>query len=187
VVEIVQSIGPKLRQLRTQRGLSLHRLAELSHVSPAAIHKVERAAMVPTVTTLIKLATALERPVSYFVEEPDIPEGPAVFIPARSGKAGDACLGGRRLRSISGPYGRFFLTATMAVMEPHADSGAAPIEHPGEELIFLLKGTLDVEVEGRTFRLRSGDALHFRTDRRHRWRNPRSRRAEAVWMALVPS
>jgi transcriptional regulator with XRE-family HTH domain len=184
---VVQSIGPKLRQLRTQRRLSLHQLAELSQVSPAAIHKIERASMVPTVTTLIKLATALGRPVSYFVEEGDVPEGPAVFIPAASWTEGEACLTGRRQRSISGPYGRFFITATMAVMEPHAESDRTPSEHPGEELIYLLKGTLDVEVDGRTFRLRSGDALHFRADRRHRWRNPRARRAEAVWMALVPT
>jgi transcriptional regulator with XRE-family HTH domain len=187
VGEIVQSIGPKLRHLRTQRGLSLHQLAELAQVSPAAIHKIERTAMVPTVRTLIKLATALDRPVAYFVEEPDIPDGPAVFIPAGCSAEGEGCLTGRRQRSISGPYGRFFLSATMSVMEPHADSGLTPSEHPGEELIYLLKGTLDVEVDGRTFRLRSGDALHFRADRRHRWRNPRARRAEAVWMALFPS
>jgi transcriptional regulator with XRE-family HTH domain len=187
VGEVVQSIGPKLRQLRTQRGLSLHQLAQLSQVSPAAIHKVERAAMVPTVTTLIKLATALDRPVSYFVEEDDLPEGPAVLIPATSWTGGEACLSGRRERSISGPSGRFLLTATMAVIEPHAESARTPDEHPGEELVYLLKGTLDVEVEGRTFRLRPGDALHVRTHRGHRWRNPRARRAEAVWMALLPT
>lgn len=187
VGEVVQSIGPRLRQLRTQRGLSLHQLAQLSQVSPAAIHKIERAAMVPTVTTLVKLATALDRPVSYFVEEDDLSEGPAVLIPAGSWTEGEARLTGRRERSISGPSGRFSLTATMTVIEPHAESERTSSERSGEELVYLLKGTLDVEVEGRTFRLRPGDALHFRADRGHRWWNPRSRRAEAVWMALVPS
>ena len=55
------------------------------------------------------------------------------------------------------------------------------MEHPGEELIYLLEGALEVEVAGETFRLRSGDAIHFRTDRPHRWRNPGTRRARAVW------
>ena len=67
--EIVESIGPKVRRLRLQKGLSLQQLAERSGVSAAAIHKVERNGMVPTITTLIKLAASLNRPVSYFVGE----------------------------------------------------------------------------------------------------------------------
>ncbi|MDQ1489108.1 MAG: Helix-turn-helix domain, partial [Actinomycetota bacterium] len=38
---IVSSIGPKLRDLRLQRGLSLQQLAERADVSAAAIHKIE--------------------------------------------------------------------------------------------------------------------------------------------------
>jgi hypothetical protein len=39
-------------------------------------------------------------------------------------------------------------------------------------------------VEGQEYVLRRGDALHFRTDRPHRWWNPQSRPARALWMAL---
>ncbi|MGQ0670948.1 MAG: helix-turn-helix domain-containing protein, partial [Actinomycetota bacterium] len=59
--EIIASIGPKVRHLRPQTNLSLQRLAERSGVSPAAIHKIERNGMVPTITTLMKLAAALNR------------------------------------------------------------------------------------------------------------------------------
>ncbi|MGH9003030.1 MAG: helix-turn-helix domain-containing protein, partial [Acidimicrobiia bacterium] len=51
--EIVTSIGPKLRELRLQRGLSLQQLADRADVSAAAIHKIERSGMVPTITTLL--------------------------------------------------------------------------------------------------------------------------------------
>jgi DNA-binding XRE family transcriptional regulator len=67
--QIVSSIGPKLRELRVQRGLSLQQLADRADVSAAAIHKIERSGMVPTITTLLKIAGALNRPVSYFVNE----------------------------------------------------------------------------------------------------------------------
>src|SRR5688500_20292884 len=66
---IVSSIGPKLRDLRLQRGLSLQQLAERADVSAAAIHKIEKSGMVPTITTLLKLAGALNRSISYFVDE----------------------------------------------------------------------------------------------------------------------
>ena len=40
--QIVGAIGPKLRELRDENGLSLQQLSDRSDVSPAAIHKVVR-------------------------------------------------------------------------------------------------------------------------------------------------
>src|SRR6185312_9643791 len=71
VEEIVSSIGPKLKRLRQEQRLSLQQLAVKAEVSAAAIHKIEGNDMVPTITTLLKIATALERPVSYFVDSDD--------------------------------------------------------------------------------------------------------------------
>ena len=62
VEAIVGSIGPKVKRLRQEQRLSLQQLAEKAEVSAAAIHKIERNNMVPTITTLLKLATALGRP-----------------------------------------------------------------------------------------------------------------------------
>jgi transcriptional regulator with XRE-family HTH domain len=183
---IVSSIGPKLRELRLQRGLSLQQLAERADVSAAAIHKIERSGMVPTITTLLKLAAALNRPVGYFVDE-DVEElGPAMLIPAGERRAVYTSHRGIDLEGISGPYGRFFLAGAVATVDPGASSGAHAMEHPGEELVYCLDGALQFEVDGREYRLGKGDAVHFRTDRPHRWRNPGRTKAKAVWMALRP-
>jgi transcriptional regulator with XRE-family HTH domain len=183
---IVSSIGPKLRELRTQRSLSLQQLADRADVSAAAIHKIERSGMVPTITTLLKLAAALNRPVGYFVNEDADDNAPAVLIRADERRDVFTSHRGIELEGISGPYGRFFLAGAVATVEPGASSGANPMEHPGEELVFVLDGSLEFEVEGRDFRLARGDAVHFRTDRPHRWKNPGRQDARAVWMALRP-
>jgi transcriptional regulator with XRE-family HTH domain len=184
--QIVQSIGPKIRRLRQLKGLSLQQLGERSDISAAAIHKIERNGMVPTITTLMKLAIALNRPLSYFVDEDTTSDSPVVFIRADDRKPVFTSKEGLELRSISGPYGRFFMAGASARIEPYADSGDKAMEHPGEELVHLLEGALEFEVDGETFRLAPGDSLHFRTDRPHRWRNPGRQRARAVWMALRP-
>ena len=184
--QIIESIGPKVRHLRQLKGLSLQQLGERSDISAAAIHKIERNGMVPTITTLMKLAVALNRPLSYFVEEDTADDGPVVFTPADERKPVFTSKSGLELRSITGPYGRFFMAGAAASIQPLADSGEKPMEHPGEELVFLLKGALEFEVDGETYRLSAGDSLHFRTDRPHRWRNPRQYEARAVWMALRP-
>lgn len=184
--EIIASIGPKVRQLRQQKNLSLQKLAERSGVSPAAIHKIERNGMVPTITTLMKLAAALNRSVAYFVEEEE-EDRPAVLIRATERKQVYTSKSGLELRSISGPYGRFFMTGAAATLDPGASSGLRPMEHPGEELVYVLAGSMCFEVGGEEYVLRRGDALHFRTDRPHRWRNPAARPAKVVWMALRSS
>jgi transcriptional regulator with XRE-family HTH domain len=184
--QIIESIGPKLRHLRQLKGLSLQQLGERSDVSAAAIHKIERNGMVPTITTLMKLAVALNRPLSYFVEEGMTTDGPVILTPADERKPVFTSKAGLELRSITGPYGRFFMAGAAAVIEALADSGERPMEHPGEELVFVLEGALEFEVDGETYRLSSGDSLHFRTDRPHRWRNPRQQEARAIWMALRP-
>ena len=184
---VVNSIGPKVRHLRKQWKLSLQQLADRSDVSTAAIHKVEQGTMVPTITTLLKLAAALEQPVAYFVDE-DLESPPyVVFTPASERRSIYTPHEGLELQGISGPYGQYFVATAIAEVAPGADSGQSPLRHAGEELIHMLSGRLDVDVSGQTFQLRRGDSIHFRTDHEHRWRNPTKSPARAVWTALRPT
>ena len=184
--EIVSSIGPKLRELRVQRGMSLQQLAVQSDVSAAAIHKIERGGMVPTITTLLKIAAAFNRPVSYFVEEQLGENRPVAHIRRGDRSPIFTAHSGIDLAGISGPYGRFFLAGAIATVQPGANSGDKPMEHPGEELIYVLDGTFGVDVDGQHFALGEGDSLHFRTDRPHRWTNTGKTPIKAVWLALRP-
>ena len=163
--DVIASIGPKVRQLRRQKNLSLQQLAERAGLS-----------------TLMKRAAALNRSVAYFVDEEQAE--PAVLIRCDERKQVFTSKERLDLAGISGPYGHFFMAGAVATVEPGADSGPKPMEHPGEELVFMLDGMMSFEVEGVEYTLRRGDALHFRTDRPHRWGNPAARPARAVWMAL---
>jgi uncharacterized cupin superfamily protein len=134
----------------------------------------------------MKLAMAFDRPVSYFVDEDGVP--PSVsLVKAGEGKPVLTSKRGLRLRAVSGPYGSFHLAGALAEVEPEADSGPKEMEHPGEELVYLLEGTLVFRVGGEELTLRPGDALQFRTDRPHRWRNPGDQPARALWMTTRPT
>jgi transcriptional regulator with XRE-family HTH domain len=183
---IVSGIGPKLHTLRKQAGLSLQQLAVKSDVSAAAIHKIEQSGMVPTITTLLKVAGALGRPVAYFVDEEEVASDPTVFV--RDGEQRPILTShtGIDLAGISGTYGRFYLAGARATVVPGASSGDHLLEHPGEELVYLLEGVLEFVVNDQTYRLQPGDSLHFRTVQPHSWRNPGTADAVALWMALRP-
>lgn len=186
LTRIVHGIGPKLRSLRKQAGLSLQQLAEQSDVSAAAIHKIEQSGMVPTITTLLKVAGALGRPIAYFVEEEETTAEPTVHTPDGTQRPIYTSHVGIDLAGISGTYDMFNIAGARATVEPGASSGEKPLEHPGEELVYVLEGELEFEVAGKPFLLKPCDALHFRTVQPHSWRNPATNPAVAIWMALRP-
>jgi transcriptional regulator with XRE-family HTH domain len=186
VERIVSSIGVKVFSHRKRMGLSLQQLGERSDVSAAAIHKIEQGGMVPTITTLLKLASALGRPVSYFVEEDVGQDDMAVFTPPDENRPVYTSHQGIELNSISGPYGRFLLAGARACVVPGASSGRKPMQHPGEELVHVLSGTLEFTVSGQPYHVVPGSTLHFQGDQPHTWRNPGEIEARAVWMALRP-
>jgi len=183
---IVGSIGLKVFSLRKRMGLSLQQLGERSDVSAAAIHKIEQGGMVPTITTLLKIAGALGRPVSYFVEEDVGRDDVAVLTPPDEDRPVYTSHKGITLNSVTGPYGRFLLAGARATVAPGANSGRKPMQHPGEELVHVIEGLLEFTVTGQLYQVGIGSTLHFRGDQPHTWRNPGTTEARAVWMALRP-
>jgi transcriptional regulator with XRE-family HTH domain len=186
IEQAVSELGGKLAQARAERGWSLQQLADRSGLSPAAIHKIEKSGMTPTIASLMKIAAALGKSVSYFIDESE-PLRPVTHI-----RAGERALlytskQGLTLENISGRYGPFFVAGAEAYVEPRADSGPVPMEHPGEELVVILQGSMRFVVGGESYELAKGDSLHFRTTLPHSWSNPSDRPARAIWLAIRSS
>lgn len=180
---IVSSIGPKLRRLRQEQRLSLQQLAVKADVSAAAVHKIERNDMVPTITTLLKIAAALERPVACFIDDEDDSPELTTLTPADARPAVFTSHTGLKLDGISGPYAHFKGAAAAATIEPGANSGDKLLSHPGEELVLVTEGKLSFEVDGKSYLLSPGDCLHFIGDQLHSWANPTRKPAKAIWFA----
>ena len=183
VTAVVSGIGPRLRALRSRHGLSLQQLADRSDVSPAAIHKVEQGTMVPTITTLLKLAAAFQVPVAHFIDEAGAPSSPVAYTPAkqrrvRTSDDGQVVVG--RISAESGPF-----DVDASVLEIAAGAQSEEQSRPaGESLVHVVSGTLEVTTGGQAFRLTAGDSLHFRSEDRHSWRNPSNRVTKVVWTSV---
>lgn len=67
VPELNAKLARRLRQLRTDQGLTQERLAERAQVSPDAVRRLERGAFSPTLRMLDQLARALGLPVADLV------------------------------------------------------------------------------------------------------------------------
>ncbi len=162
-------VGIRLRQLREQRGLSIRALARQSGLSANALSLIERGRSSPSVSTLYKVATAMDVPITtFFQTEPELHDvvyiraGERTRVPFTRGLVEG--LGGE---GFSGRVEPFALT-----LENGANSGPQPIVHTGHEFVLCLRGQLEYQVEDEIFLLEAGDTLLFAAHRQHRWRNP---------------
>jgi transcriptional regulator with XRE-family HTH domain len=150
-------VGEKVRRLRKKNGHSIHKLSELSGVSPAGIYKIEMNAMVPTITTLGKLAAALEQRISFFVEEDSYPASRFIRKNDRkvivSGQEGRTEIVAERLR-------RGRMEATYRTLEPDSKSKNPLISSGCEHLIYCLKGELSIRRGEDSYQLKVGDSFH---------------------------
>lgn len=183
--KIVESIGPKVRVLRAQQKLSLQQLAMRADVSAAAIHKVERGDMVPTITTLLKLASALGRPIGHFIEDV-APQYPLAVHTTEAGRTpGPDDPDGVQTFVISGPAEQHAVDASITVIEQGvAGSRDAARALPGEEIVYLLEGTMEFQVGDEAYGLRKGDSLHYSTEHPLRWVNRGRKPARLLWVCL---
>jgi transcriptional regulator with XRE-family HTH domain len=186
IQQAVSELGGKVANARAERGWSLQQLADRSGLSPAAIHKIEKSGMTPTIASLMKLAAALGKSVSYFIAESE-PLRPVTHIKRDERQRLYTSKQGLTLENVSGRYGPFFVAGAEAFVEPRADSGPVPMSHPGEELVVILEGSMRFVVGEQPFELATGDSLHFRTTLPHSWANPSDQPARAIWLAIRSS
>ncbi|MFN8111227.1 MAG: cupin domain-containing protein [Thermoleophilia bacterium] len=183
IQETVSEIGGKLAKARAERGWSLQQLATRAGLSPAAVHKIEKGGITPTIATLMKLAAALGKTVSHFIEESE-PLRPVTVVRADERAQLYTSKRGLTLANISGRYGPFFVAGAEAHLEPGADSGPEPMVHPGEELVLVTEGEMTFVIDDEVYELREGDSIHFRTTCKHSWSNPADLPARAIWLAI---
>jgi transcriptional regulator with XRE-family HTH domain len=144
-------------------------LATMSGLSANALSMIERGKTSPSVSTLYRLADALEVPVTDFFAPAPTREK-IVFLKANERT---------RLPFMRGLWeglgGENFIGHVMPFMltlETGASSGPSNVIHTGHEFVFCLRGQLEYMVEGKVFMLEEGDSLLFAANLNHRWRNP---------------
>lgn len=162
-------VGQRLRALREERGVSMRSLARRSGLSANALSMIERNLTSPSVSTLNKLAAAMEVPITaFFRQEPD--RSNVVFRKA-SERTRVPFLRGI-WEGLGGEYFTGRVEAFLLTLENGGSSGPSGMLHTGHEFVFCLRGTLDYDIEGQHYLLEAGDSLIFAAQLNHRWRNP---------------
>lgn len=178
-----QHLATTLRAVRNQLGWSLDRAAQETGVSKAMLGQIERAESSPTIATLWKIATGFRITLSTFLEP--LPPATAQGLVHRSSDAvrSQPGHGGMLVAPLFPFEPRFGFEIFELTLLPGYERFSDAHEVGVTEHVIVVRGSMDVLVEGEWISLAEGDAVRFLADRPHGYRNRQA--APAVFHNLI--
>ncbi|WP_246226240.1 helix-turn-helix domain-containing protein [Chelativorans xinjiangense] len=178
--DVQARLGVLIRARRRKLGLTLQELGKAAGLSVGYLSQVERDNATPTLGTLAQIARSLDVPLDYFISAP---------------RAEDALTRAeaRRRFSIDGSsivYERLgtefpgnVLSSFILTVPPGYASET--VSHEGEEIIYILEGSITQVLDGKEMVMGAGDSLHFRGNVPHAWANPGGEPARMLWTGTL--
>ncbi len=177
----VALVGYRIRDLRSQRNLTLQVLADRTGLSSSMLSLVERGKTSPSIGTLVAIASALGVHMTDLFDDDGTSESEPVvrFEEQQVYVTGEGVQ--RRVVRTDDTHG---IELVMNEYEPKTGSGGDPVHHEGHELGLVLEGNLTVEVNGLVYELRPGDSISYDSNLPHKIVNTGKKHVKAVWVNL---
>ena len=176
-------IGANLKQLRTERNLTLGQMSGLAGISKAMLSEMEKGMGNPTINTIWKIANGLKVPYTRLLEGSE--PGPTLV---RREELSPQTEGNGHYRVYcyfqGGPERSFELF--YMELDPHTANTSPGHLAQAQEYITVLEGELTVETGGKSYRLGPGDALGFDSTADHTYRNAGDERVTGLVINYYP-
>ncbi|MFB6896115.1 helix-turn-helix domain-containing protein [Streptomyces hydrogenans] len=170
---ILDGIGPRLRGLRRERGLTLEALASATGISVSTLSRVESGKRRPTLDLLIPLARVHRVALDQLVAVPTSGD-PRVHLQPLRRKRGSVLV---PLTQYPGRVQVF--KQVLAPREPEL------VTHAGYEWLYVLAGRLRLILGDRDFTLLPGEMAEFDTSEPH-WFGPEDTNAVEILHLFGP-
>jgi transcriptional regulator with XRE-family HTH domain len=173
--DAVAVLGARVRQLRRDRGLTLKALGREAELSHPFLSQVERGLARPSMRSVERIARALDVPLGTLWTAPRpaarvVRAGEGTILPHAGGAVRELTGAALRVRVWSGG--------------PRAWADEAETT-PGEVLVYVVRGAVDVDLDGTVHALHEGDSLFFDGAVRHRLRRRGGTRTRALYLTTA--
>jgi DNA-binding response OmpR family regulator/mannose-6-phosphate isomerase-like protein (cupin superfamily) len=185
VDDLIQDIGKKIRELRKHQNISLRQLSRRTGLSNSLLSQVENSKISPSISTLDKIARALNVNIVQFFEDVKIKE---ISIIRKN----------ERRTIPSGKKGVLFDLLTKGVVNKKLQPmfirmkpGNSPIQksyvQEGEEFGIIISGKLEISFSNCKYILDEGDSIYLDSSLYYTWKNAGNTDVEALWITTPPS
>ncbi|HXJ87272.1 MAG TPA: XRE family transcriptional regulator [Candidatus Binatia bacterium] len=167
------TIGEKLRTLRLRKAMGLVELSKHTGLSAALLSKLERGKLFPTLPTLLRIAMVYSVGLDHFFTDERqrrvvsvVRKQDRVRFPERPGIEDVPYY----FECLDYKANERKLNAFVAEFQEIPPEKLRPHQHPGVELLYLLKGSLTLKIGSEEFQLEAEDAIYFDAAVQHSYR-----------------
>jgi transcriptional regulator with XRE-family HTH domain len=175
-----KQIAKNIKNIRLDHNLSQEKLAELSGLTKGYISKIEKSDTAPPLSTLSKIATALNVDITQLTaEELEIP-GDIDLCIVRKGegkKISNASLEGYHYEALA--HKKNGKNMEPFFLMPAFDEKAV-FQHEGEEFMYVLQGVHEFIYNDKKYVLNEGDSIYFDSRIPHTGRSIGEKRAKIL-------
>jgi transcriptional regulator with XRE-family HTH domain len=173
-------VGGLIRARRRQLHLTLEALGKAADISVGYLSQVERNHATPSLGSLASIARALGVGIDYFVASPATHDALT-----RSGERDKFSLDGSSViyERLGTDFPGNTLSSFLMTVPPGYQSET--VAHEGEEILYILEGSITQRLDGEEMIMNAGDSLHFRGNRPHSWSNHTKQQARLLWTGTL--
>jgi len=179
-------LGGRIREIRLMRGFSQKHLANLTGVTPSSISQVEKNLIYPSLPALFRMAESLSVEMTTFFRNHGFEETTCVYpedqkytisLEKISKDIADAQL-------LLPPDIVTEVEPSVIRVKPGKKLPGHFYSHKGEELGYVLAGSLEMNIENRSYELHPGDTVYLKKNNPSQWRNSGDITEELLWLKL---
>jgi len=177
-------IGGKIRQIRTEKNLTIKQLAELVACTPSLISQLERGKADPSISTLKKIASALNANIVDFFMMATTDDDIVTRVKERVDiqlKRWDT-----KIQSLIKRLGNKKMQPFYTTIKPGGGSHGM-YTHEGEEFGIVLKGELELTINDKVHVVKENESFYFTSQTPHNWNNKGKQDAIVVWVITPPT
>ncbi|MBL4700579.1 MAG: cupin domain-containing protein [Phycisphaeraceae bacterium] len=161
-----KSIGANIRGLREKAQLTVTALATQSQLTKSTLSKIETGQVSSPISTLMRIAAALDVPLADFFVEPT---ADPLYVLTRKGE-------GQIIAREGAQFGYFYEALALQMRHKRVEPFLLTISpgdpmgefrHGGQEFLYMLSGRLQFTVGDQKMILRAGDSIYFDPTQEH--------------------
>jgi transcriptional regulator with XRE-family HTH domain len=174
---MIDNIGERIKNLRTEAGMTLAELGKRVNLTASHLSQIERDKTVPSLSTLMDIARVLDIGPRYFFET----EVEDTYI-QRADRGHDRITPDTPIeyRSLTPKAESSKLAVYRVTLQPHASPKILD-QFSGEEFGFVLSGELTIKAGDEQYVLAAGDSIHYDAFQSCYWSNAGDETCVVLW------
>ncbi len=181
-------IGARLKHARKVKRLTLKELSVEAGCSESLLSKIENEKITPSLQMLHKIVGKLGITIGHLMEsdstntEVVTRKGSRPILKLEDNQVGE----GSQIEWLISQTNMQLLQASIHIVVPGAGTKGV-ITHEGEEMGYVLEGSLSVEIGDETYEVKEGDSFYFQSHIPHGYKNNSEKVARILWATTPPT